>query len=83
MQDAFNQRRHQLAALRSSSPRVLDRDDELALFLEMRNREKERNDLLLRAAEDFDAAAPLGINAFFFIFVMSVLLILLVRRTAE
>ncbi|KAL5126726.1 hypothetical protein HKD37_14G039289 [Glycine soja] len=60
MQDAFNQRRHQLAALRSSSPRVMDRDDELALFLEMRNREKERNDLLLRAAEDFDAAAPLG-----------------------
>ncbi|KAL5125466.1 hypothetical protein HKD37_02G005682 [Glycine soja] len=62
MQDAFKQRQHQLGTLRSSSPRVMDRDDELALFLEMRNREKERNDLLRRAAEDFDAAAPLGSN---------------------
>ncbi|KAK7385758.1 hypothetical protein VNO78_31603 [Psophocarpus tetragonolobus] len=61
MQDLFKQRQQQLGPLRSS-PRVKDRDDELALFLEMRNREKERSDLLLRAAEDFDAASPLGSN---------------------
>jgi len=61
MQDAFKQRQQQLGALKSSV-RANDRDDELALFLEMRNREKERGDLVLRAAEDFDAAAALGMN---------------------
>ncbi|ESW13770.1 hypothetical protein PHAVU_008G224800 [Phaseolus vulgaris] len=61
MQDAFKQRQQQLGALRSSV-RAKDRDDELALFLEMRNREKERGDLVLRAAEDFDGAAALGSN---------------------
>ncbi|RDX98944.1 hypothetical protein CR513_18075, partial [Mucuna pruriens] len=55
MQTAFNQRQQQLGVLRTSS-RFNDRDDELALFLEMRNREKERNDLLLRAAEDLDGS---------------------------
>jgi len=61
MQDAFKQRQQQLGALRSSV-RAKDRDDELALFLEMRNREKERGDLVLRAAEDFDGAAALGMH---------------------
>lgn len=35
-----------------------DKEEDLALFLEMRKREKERNDLLLNNAEEFDA--PLG-----------------------
>ncbi|KAE9606173.1 hypothetical protein Lalb_Chr10g0105111 [Lupinus albus] len=49
----------QLGILRSSL--IKEKDDELTLFLEMRNRDKERNnDLLLRASEDFDA--PLGSN---------------------
>ncbi|XP_020205630.1 mucin-5AC isoform X2 [Cajanus cajan] len=56
MQAAFKQRHQQLGTL-SSSPRLIDRDDELALFLEMRNREKEHYDSLLRAAEEADAAA--------------------------
>lgn len=39
---------------------VKDREDDLALFLEMRMREKEkeRSDLLLGSAEEFDT--PLG-----------------------
>ncbi|BAT81126.1 hypothetical protein LR48_Vigan07g061500 [Vigna angularis] len=61
MQDAFKQRQQQLGALRSSV-RAKERDEELALFLEMRSREKERGDLMLRAAEDFDGAAALGSN---------------------
>ncbi|KAL2317133.1 hypothetical protein Fmac_031009 [Flemingia macrophylla] len=60
MPTALKQRQHQLGTPRSS-PRVMDRDDELALFLEMRNREKEQYHSLLRAAEDSDAAA-LGSN---------------------
>ncbi|XP_061351724.1 cell wall protein DAN4-like [Gastrolobium bilobum] len=61
MQAAFKQRQQQLGVLRSSSL-MKDKDDELALFLEVRNREKERNDLLLRASEEeFDVAA-LGSN---------------------
>jgi len=39
-----------------------EKDEELALFLEMRKREKERNDLLLHTSEEFDSA--LGINSF-------------------
>lgn len=35
-----------------------EKEEDLALFLEMRKREKERNDLLLNSAEEFDA--PLG-----------------------
>lgn len=65
MQDVFKQRQHQLVPLRSS-PRVKDRDEELALFLEMRNREKEGNDALLRVAVELDGAA-LGIIIFFFV----------------
>ncbi|XP_027941586.1 mucin-5AC-like [Vigna unguiculata] len=62
MQDAFKLRQQQLGALRSSV-RAKERDEELALFLEMRSREKaERGDLMLRAAEDFDGAAALGSN---------------------
>ncbi|CAJ1971007.1 unnamed protein product [Sphenostylis stenocarpa] len=61
MPDAFKQRQQQLGPLRSSA-RARDRDEELALFLEMTNREKERNDLLLRAVEDLDSAAALGSN---------------------
>lgn len=38
-----------------------EKDEELALFLEMRKREKERNNLLLlHSSEDFDP--PLGKN---------------------
>ncbi|XP_019461943.1 PREDICTED: mucin-5AC-like isoform X2 [Lupinus angustifolius] len=49
--------KQQLGILRSSLTK--EKDDELTLFLEMRNRDKERsNDLLLRASEEFDA--PLG-----------------------
>ncbi|CAL0315759.1 unnamed protein product [Lupinus luteus] len=48
MQDALKQ---QLGVLRSSL--MKDKDDELALFLEMRNR---GNDLLLPASQDFDAS---------------------------
>ncbi|CAL0317636.1 unnamed protein product [Lupinus luteus] len=51
--------KQQLGILRSSLTK--EKDDELTLFLEMRNRDKERsNDLLLRASGDFDA--PLGSN---------------------
>ncbi|OIW02720.1 hypothetical protein TanjilG_29496 [Lupinus angustifolius] len=51
--------KQQLGILRSSLTK--EKDDELTLFLEMRNRDKERsNDLLLRASEEFDA--PLGSN---------------------
>ena len=42
--------------LRASMMR--EKEEELALFLEMKKREKERNDLLLNHSEEFDA--PLG-----------------------
>ncbi|KAE9596192.1 hypothetical protein Lalb_Chr17g0346731 [Lupinus albus] len=49
--------KQQFGVLRSSL--MKDKDDELTLFLEMRNRDKDHgNDLLLRASQDFDA--PLG-----------------------
>ncbi|GMN41311.1 hypothetical protein TIFTF001_010534 [Ficus carica] len=35
-----------------------EKEEELALFLEMKKREKERNELLLNSSEEFDA--PLG-----------------------
>ncbi|MED6192285.1 hypothetical protein PIB30_008810 [Stylosanthes scabra] len=62
MQAAFNQRHHQVGVLRSSSVIMKDRDEELALFLEMRKREKERNDSLLRASDELHADASLGLN---------------------
>jgi len=37
-----------------------EKEEELALFLEMKKREKERSDLLLNGSEEFDA--PLGID---------------------
>ncbi|KAL6977461.1 hypothetical protein U1Q18_026261 [Sarracenia purpurea var. burkii] len=37
-----------------------EKEEELALFLEMRKREKERNNLLLQNPEDFNA--PLGLK---------------------
>lgn len=59
MQAALRQRQQQqMGALRSSV--MKEKDEELALFLEMKKREKERNDLLLHSSEDFDA--PLGMN---------------------
>ncbi|KAK7300536.1 hypothetical protein RJT34_11382 [Clitoria ternatea] len=60
MHAAFKQRQQQLGLLRLSE-NMREKDDELALFLEMRNREKERGDLLLRASEEFDDTA-LGLN---------------------
>lgn len=40
---------------------IKEKEDELALFLEMRKREKERNNLLLlHNSDDFDS--PLGIT---------------------
>ena len=57
MQTAFKQRQqHQMGNLRSSV--VKEKDEELALFLEMKKREKERNDLLLHGSESIDA--PFG-----------------------
>ncbi|KAK3001069.1 hypothetical protein RJ639_020790 [Escallonia herrerae] len=57
MQAAVKQR--QLAVVGSLRTAVIkDKEDELALFLEMRRREKERNSLLLHNSDEFDA--PLG-----------------------
>lgn len=50
--------RQQVGGLRASV--MKDKEEELALFLEMRKREKERNDLLSNNAEEFDA--PLGMD---------------------
>lgn len=61
MQAAMRQRQQQLGALRAS--RMNEKEEELALFLEMKKREKERNDLL-NNSEDFDA--PLGTDFFKF-----------------
>lgn len=57
MQAPVKQRQQQVGGLRASV--MKDKEEELALFLEMRKREKERNDLLSNNAEEFDA--PLGI----------------------
>ncbi|XP_022939313.1 flocculation protein FLO11-like [Cucurbita moschata] len=56
MQAPVKQRQQQVGGLRASVRK--DKEEELALFLEMRKREKERNDLLSNHAEEFDA--PLG-----------------------
>ncbi|KAK7290128.1 hypothetical protein RIF29_04329 [Crotalaria pallida] len=47
MQAAFKQRQQQFAK---------EKEEELGLFLEMKKREKERNDLLLHGSEELDAA---------------------------
>ncbi|KAB1217750.1 hypothetical protein CJ030_MR3G014840 [Morella rubra] len=56
MQAAVRQRQKQVGGLRASV--MKEKEEELALFLEMKKREKERNDLLLNSSEEFDA--PLG-----------------------
>lgn len=53
MQAALKQRQQQMGGLRSSM--MKEKDEELALFLEMKKREKERSDLLLHSSEEFDA----------------------------
>ncbi|XP_009603323.1 uncharacterized serine-rich protein C215.13-like isoform X1 [Nicotiana tomentosiformis] len=56
-ESALRQRQQQqMGTLRSSG--MKEKDEELTLFLEMRRREKERNDLLLQNSDEFDA--PLG-----------------------
>ena len=55
---ALKQREQQFGGLRASV--MKEKEEELALFLEMKKREKERNDLLLNSSEEFDA--PLGID---------------------
>lgn len=63
MQPALKQRQQQMGGLRSSV--MKEKDEELALFLEMKKREKERSDLLLHNSEEFDAPlGPLGIAMF-------------------
>ncbi|KAH7537541.1 hypothetical protein FEM48_Zijuj03G0104000 [Ziziphus jujuba var. spinosa] len=52
MQAALKQRQQLRASM------MKEKEEELALFLEMKKREKERNDLLLNSSEEFDA--PLG-----------------------
>ncbi|KAF3433460.1 hypothetical protein FNV43_RR24562 [Rhamnella rubrinervis] len=52
MQAALKQRQQLRASM------MKEKEEELALFLEMKKREKERNDLLLNNSEEFDA--PLG-----------------------
>ncbi|KAK7394189.1 hypothetical protein VNO78_14710 [Psophocarpus tetragonolobus] len=52
----FEAKIFQLGPLRSSL-HVKDKHDELTLFLRTRNREKERNDLMLQAVKDFDVAS--------------------------
>ncbi|KAL5076774.1 hypothetical protein RYX36_015758 [Vicia faba] len=54
MQGGLKQREQQFGGLMGSV--TTEKDEELALFLEMRKREKERNDLLLQASEEFDSA---------------------------
>lgn len=47
MQAALKQRQQQFAK---------EKEEELALFLEMKKREKDRSDLLLHSSEELDAA---------------------------
>ncbi|XP_061376603.1 cell wall protein RBR3 [Gastrolobium bilobum] len=58
MQAPLKQREQQFGGLRASV--MKEKDEELALFLEMKKREKERNDLLLHSSEELDTA--LGSN---------------------
>lgn len=63
MQAGFKQSQQQMGGLRSSV--MMEKDEELALFLEMKKREKERSDLLLHGSEEFDAPlVPLGKTSF-------------------
>jgi hypothetical protein len=66
MQATMRQRQQQLGGLRVSV--MKEKEEELALFLEMKKREKERNELLLNSSEDFDA--PLGIDFFEFCWIL-------------
>ncbi|RDX65102.1 hypothetical protein CR513_56267 [Mucuna pruriens] len=59
MHTALKQREKQFGGLRASV--MKEKEEELALFLEMKKREKERSDLLLNSSEELDAA--LGSNA--------------------
>ncbi|XP_047173036.1 mucin-5AC [Vigna umbellata] len=59
MHSALKRREQQFGGFRTSV--MKDKEEELALFLEMKKREKERSDLLLNGSEEFDA--PLGLNA--------------------
>lgn len=56
----LSRRQQQMRSLRTSM--MKEKEDDLALFLEMRKREKEWNNLLLlHNSDDFDAP-PLGIT---------------------
>ncbi|ESW35523.1 hypothetical protein PHAVU_001G241800 [Phaseolus vulgaris] len=59
MHSALKRREQQFGGFRASV--MKEKEEELALFLEMKKREKERSDLLLNGSEEFDA--PLGSNA--------------------
>ncbi|XP_014495817.1 mucin-5AC [Vigna radiata var. radiata] len=59
MHSSLKRREQQFGGFRASV--MKDKEEELALFLEMKKREKERSDLLLNGSEEFDA--PLGLNA--------------------
>ncbi|KAL2333348.1 hypothetical protein Fmac_014561 [Flemingia macrophylla] len=65
MHSALKQREQQFGGLRASV--MKEKEEELALFLEMKKREKERNDLLLNSSEEFDAAlgSNVGTNPIF------------------
>ena len=67
MQGALKQRQQQPGGLRASSA-AKEKDEELALFLEMKKREKERNDLLLHTSEEFDSALGIDLCSNFFFF---------------
>ena len=43
-----------------------EKEEELALFLVMKKREKEHNDLLLNSSEEFDAALGIDLCSFSF-----------------
>lgn len=47
---------------------MADKDEELSLFLEMRRREKEQDNLLLNNSDEFET--PLGKYVFFFFFLI-------------
>ncbi|KAJ7959661.1 mucin-17-like isoform X1 [Quillaja saponaria] len=52
MQAAFEHMQQQMGGMRSSV--MKEKEEELALFLEMKKREKERDDLLLNSSEELD-----------------------------
>lgn len=62
MHSSLKRREQQFGGFRASV--MKDKEEELALFLEMKKREKERSDLLLNGSEEFDA--PLGMLISFF-----------------